>query len=193
MLCDMLVDSGASCSAASGGQEALGYFDRSKFDLVLLDHTMSGMTWLKTLRHIQDRIPGQPAVMLTVVSDLDSVVKAMKLGALDYILKPIAVEALLSRLSDAMTRGVAAREARDQAGRLACALQDQERVLEQRAREIQALNRLVQHFIGNAGPETSTPSQGGPSSRRLSSGRPHPLFARLVSFGLSASGPSSLR
>jgi DNA-binding NtrC family response regulator len=82
------VDSYNVETAASGG-EALARIQRPPCpDLVLLDLLMPELDGLQTLERVHQIRPGQKVVMLSCVSEPGKVVKAMKLGALDYLVKP---------------------------------------------------------------------------------------------------------
>ncbi len=74
---------------AASAEEGLQQLERAVPDLVLLDMRMPGMGGLGFLRALKER-PGQiPVVMLTAFAALDDAVEAMRLGAEDYLSKPI--------------------------------------------------------------------------------------------------------
>ena len=77
---------------ASSGLEAVKKVESDDFDLVLLDQKMpdlDGLQVLKEIRQIDDRVV---IVMITAYGSIESSVKAMKLGAYDYILKPYELD-----------------------------------------------------------------------------------------------------
>ena len=78
-------------------------------DLVLLDMDMPGLSGIDILRHIHDRGVGVPVIVLTGVSDIDLAVKAMKLGAFDYLTKPADDEMLLDTMDRALEHGALSR------------------------------------------------------------------------------------
>ncbi len=78
-------------------------------DLVLLDMDMPGLSGIDILRHMHDRGVGVPVIVLTGVSDIDLAVKAMKLGAFDYLTKPVDDEMLLDTMDRAIEQGALAR------------------------------------------------------------------------------------
>ena len=85
----LLTEEGFEVQTASGGEEARRALERASFEIVLTDLVMPGMTGHELVRQIKERDPDQEVVVLTGVGDVKSAVEAMKLGATDYLLKPI--------------------------------------------------------------------------------------------------------
>jgi DNA-binding NtrC family response regulator len=73
---------------ASNGRDALLKIEEESYDLVILDIMMPGMDGIEVLRRIKETHPDVDVVMVTGLSQIDTAVQAMKLGALDYISKP---------------------------------------------------------------------------------------------------------
>ena len=90
--------------AAGDGAEALGLLASTKVDVVVLDVRMPGMSGTDVLREIKARWPTVEVVMLTGHAQLDVALAGMELGAFDYLLKPVDLDALLYRLQDAYRR-----------------------------------------------------------------------------------------
>ena len=82
---------GFEVSTASGGSEALKLFARQadSIDLVLLDLVMPGMHGLEVLRELKKTDPGVQVVIATGCNSMDNAFEALRLGAIDYITKPI--------------------------------------------------------------------------------------------------------
>ena len=82
---------GFEVSTASGGSEALRLFARQadSIDLVLLDLVMPGMHGLEVLRELKKIDPGVQVVIATGCNSMDNAFEALRLGAIDYITKPI--------------------------------------------------------------------------------------------------------
>jgi len=97
--------------AADGerGLEAFG--DGSSWDAVLLDQRMPGMDGLETLRHIKDRQPGARVIMATAYASIELAVDAMKLGATDFVRKPMTPEIVRNAVSAALSKQQRVREA----------------------------------------------------------------------------------
>ena len=79
---------------SSSGEEALEVVKRDKPDLVLLDIKMKGMDGIAALKHIKDIDKKIKVVMVTALDDQDRINEACKLGACEYITKPLVLDHL---------------------------------------------------------------------------------------------------
>jgi len=79
-------------STASNGDEAIAKVQRDQPDVVLLDMVMPGPDGLETLKRIREARPRTKVVMLSCVRDTRKVAMAMRLGAHDYLSKPVQKE-----------------------------------------------------------------------------------------------------
>jgi CheY-like chemotaxis protein len=97
--------------AADGerGLEAFG--DGSSWDAVLLDQRMPGMDGLETLRHLKDRQPDARVIMSTAYASIELAVDAMKLGATDFVRKPMTPEIVRNAVAAALAKQQRVREA----------------------------------------------------------------------------------
>jgi DNA-binding response OmpR family regulator len=93
----MLHQLGCEVTTAVDGPEALQRLEAAPYDLVYLDIRLPGMDGLQVLRQIHDRYPEVAVVLLTAHASISSAVEAVRLGATDYLIKPITPEALISR------------------------------------------------------------------------------------------------
>jgi two-component system response regulator AtoC len=87
-LCEFLGAAGYRVRAARDGAEALAAIADSPGDVVLLDLVMPEPDGFEVLRRIRERDPRLPVIVLSALSDTEDVVRAMKLGATDYLPKP---------------------------------------------------------------------------------------------------------
>ena len=89
---------GYRVSSCKDGNELLALLEQqhSSVDLVLLDIKMPGLSGFEVLKIITANYPSIPVVMLTAFSDLDTGLKAMRLGAKDYLAKPVSKDSLSS-------------------------------------------------------------------------------------------------
>ncbi len=87
-------------SMAKSGAQALEFLKKAKPDLILLDVRMPGMDGYETLEHIKANsdTANIPVVFLTVDDQRESEIKGLKMGAMDFILKPFEPEIMLSRI-----------------------------------------------------------------------------------------------
>ena len=86
---------------AGDAAEALRLLASTPVDVVVLDVRMPGMSGTDALREIKARLPNVEVLMLTGHAQLDVALAGMELGAFDYLLKPVDLDALLYRLQDA--------------------------------------------------------------------------------------------
>jgi DNA-binding NtrC family response regulator len=83
------------------GSEALDFLDEDPVDVVVLDVRMPGMDGVEVLREIKQRYPLIEVLMLTGHANVEVAIEGMRLGAFDYLLKPIEIDQLLYKLQDA--------------------------------------------------------------------------------------------
>ncbi len=81
---------------AENGQEALDIFTKNSIDLILLDILLPDINGLDLLEKIKGIDPNTEVVMVTAVKEITTAVKAIKLGAYDYIVKPFIVEDIIN-------------------------------------------------------------------------------------------------
>ncbi len=95
MLADFLELNNFVCMQANNGEAAVDYTKREKFDLVIMDIRMPGVSGMDALRAIKEDTPEQPVVMVTAVNEVETAVEAMRLGAYDYVMKPFILRDML--------------------------------------------------------------------------------------------------
>jgi DNA-binding NtrC family response regulator len=89
-------------TVVNDSREVAGILARDRFDCLLLDMDMPNVSGIAILRSLREKGDDTPVVILTGVSDVDLAVKAMKLGAFDYLLKPVDDEHLLLIIDTAL-------------------------------------------------------------------------------------------
>ena len=90
---------------ATSGEEALGLIKEQLFDVVLLDIKMpGGMDGIEVLREIKRIKPLVEVILLTGHASVETSIEGMKLGAFDYLLKPIKFEDLLQKIASAFEK-----------------------------------------------------------------------------------------
>lgn len=90
----ILTDEGYDVSLANGGEEALGLFKSYPFNLVITDIKMPVMDGLQLLQEIRKMGSKTDVIMVTAYGEVESYLKAMSLGAAEYINKPIRIKEL---------------------------------------------------------------------------------------------------
>jgi putative nucleotidyltransferase with HDIG domain len=90
------------CTTASNGQEALVALQHERFDAVISDLNMPGMSGMELLTQVRRRYPQMAILVTTGVDDVDVGVHAMRCGADDYLVKPLRESAVLASLESAL-------------------------------------------------------------------------------------------
>jgi len=98
---DTLREEGFAVEEAAVGKRAIELLALSRFDVVLTDLMMPGMSGEELLAKVRSAYPGSQVVVLTAHGSTDSVVQAMKAGAFDYLEKPTDREKLVTRVAKA--------------------------------------------------------------------------------------------
>ena len=98
--------------SATNGKSALELMDKVKIDATLIDLVMPGMDGITLLREIKKDHPETMAIMLSGYGCIESAVKAVKLGAVDFLEKPISPEGLRFCLSQLYEKWKAKKEDR---------------------------------------------------------------------------------
>jgi DNA-binding NtrC family response regulator len=87
------------------GEAAVEEMKKQLFDVVILDVKMpGGMDGIETLREIKKLQPLCEVILLTGHASVETSIEGMKLGAFDYLLKPVKLEDLLSKLGQAFEK-----------------------------------------------------------------------------------------
>ncbi len=103
-LARILQHAGHQVTTAADGQQALDLIASTHFDLVYLDLRLPDCHGLEILKHLQLTHPPLPVVLFTARPDLQSAIEALRQGAVDYLLKPIAPQTLLDRTHTLLRR-----------------------------------------------------------------------------------------
>ena len=89
-----LESEGFYCFCVHSGEEALELLKREDFDLLLLDLTLPGISGFEIAENIKQNYPDIQVIMLTASQDIHDAIKALKLGADDYLIKSTEIEEL---------------------------------------------------------------------------------------------------
>jgi DNA-binding NtrC family response regulator len=90
----ILADGDFQVDAASNGLEALEKIQEDDYDVIILDIKMPKMNGIEVLQRVKEAHPDIDVIMITGLNHIDTAVKAMKLGAFDYLSKPFDPEEL---------------------------------------------------------------------------------------------------
>jgi len=100
----MLVSNGVTEVVTAGsGVAALELLEQGGIAVLLLDMVMPGISGTELLGIVVQRYPAIPVIMITAVSDIKSVVNSIKLGAFDYLTKPLDAGRLFAAVTKALS------------------------------------------------------------------------------------------
>ncbi len=97
-IAEVLQEEGYQTYEAADGQAALNILEQTEVDVVLSDLKMPKVDGLGVLQIIRDRYPQTMILLMTAYASIETVVEALRLGAQDYLLKPLLVDDVLHRV-----------------------------------------------------------------------------------------------
>jgi len=104
-LSNILADEGYAVDTAENGEKALAVLQQRPYELVLLDVWLPGRKdGLQTLREIRKRNISAEVIMISGHASIDTAVRATKLGAFDFLEKPLSLEAVLESIQSALAQ-----------------------------------------------------------------------------------------
>ncbi len=102
-----LADQSCNVEAARGAEEALEKMQKEPADVVLMDLRMPGMDGLAALKTIKERWPETEVVIITGYPSVYTAREAVRLGAFDYLVKPVDPDGVVAVANGAMAQRVA--------------------------------------------------------------------------------------
>lgn len=99
-----LTEEGYRVTIARDGKEAIKFFDDSEFDLIVLDIMLPYFNGFEIAKHVREKHPQMPILMLTARTQVEDRVKGLELGADDYLTKPFHLKELLLRIKGMLKR-----------------------------------------------------------------------------------------
>jgi len=149
-----LREEGYRVTGVASGAEALAALRQGEFDLILTDLVMPKMDGIALLKDAFAIDPGLVAIIMTGHGSIRTAVEAMRTGAVDYVLKPIRLHALLPALERAMTvqrlrkeNAEVQRQVQDHASKLETANRDLEAFSSSVAHDLRTPLRTISGFI----------------------------------------------
>jgi len=91
---DWLTDDGYRVETAKAGEEALEAIAEQDFGIVILDLKLPGKDGIEVLREAKERRPQLKGIIITAYPSIETAVEATKIGAIDYLTKPVSLDAL---------------------------------------------------------------------------------------------------
>lgn len=98
-IAEVLREEGYQVHEAADGQAALNVLEEIEVDVLLSDLKMPGIDGLAVLRIVRDRYPQTMVLLMTAYASVETVVEALRLGAQDYLLKPLLIDDVLHRVN----------------------------------------------------------------------------------------------
>ena len=95
---------GMEVSTSSSGVEALKKVEREAYDVIILDLMMPGVDGLETLEVLKAKRPELQVILLTGHATVEKGIEAMKLGALDFLEKPVDLSLLTEKIKKAQAK-----------------------------------------------------------------------------------------
>ena len=99
---DWLKDAGYQVATAETGEQALEMVQKEDYGVVVLDVRLPGRTGLTVLKELKATKPNIKAIVITAYPTTEMSLEAMKLGAVDYLVKPIAPDDLERLIREAL-------------------------------------------------------------------------------------------
>jgi UDP-3-O-[3-hydroxymyristoyl] N-acetylglucosamine deacetylase len=100
----VLEDEGFQVASAKSGEEAIGIFQQEKPDVALVDIWMPGMDGMEVLKRLKGISPDCQVIMISGHATISTAMTAVKLGAFDFIEKPVSLDLLLQTIHRALNR-----------------------------------------------------------------------------------------
>ena len=104
IVAELLQEEGYEPVIAASAEEALELLSKNQFELVISDIKMPGVDGLALLRNLRESHPETAVIMMTGFGQIESAVEALKLGASDYLTKPVRLAALTESVLTALNR-----------------------------------------------------------------------------------------
>jgi two-component system nitrogen regulation response regulator NtrX len=101
-LAGVLEDEGLSVETAASGEECMALFERRLFSCVLLDVWLPGIDGIETLQRLKTTYPDTAVIMISGHGNIETAVRATRLGALDFIEKPLQIERTVLAIRNAL-------------------------------------------------------------------------------------------
>ena len=101
-LVGILGDEGYATEAVESGEAALAALESRRYDLLLLDVWLPGMDGLEVLARVRTLDPEVPVVVISGHGSIETAVKAVRMGAQDFVEKPLALEKTLLVVKNAL-------------------------------------------------------------------------------------------
>ncbi len=101
VLSERLETRGLHVNSVTSGEDAVALVEDKNFDAIVVDLAMPGINGIETMKRIKEKRPDLEIIILTGQATVQTGIEAMKLGAEDFLEKPVDINVLLDKISDA--------------------------------------------------------------------------------------------
>jgi DNA-binding NtrC family response regulator len=101
---------GISTATATSGEEALELINADPPQVVIIDVVMPGMSGLDVVKYLKKMHPRVQVILLTGRGSTKEGIEGMLLGAFDYLMKPLQIEELITKIKEAITKWTSEKE-----------------------------------------------------------------------------------
>ena len=101
---NMMLKTGYNMLFAETGKQAIDVFEKNFVDLILLDINLPDINGLDLLERFMETDPNTAVIMVSAVNEVQTAVKAIKLGAHEYIIKPFIVDEVLNIIKQTLKK-----------------------------------------------------------------------------------------
>jgi response regulator RpfG family c-di-GMP phosphodiesterase len=150
VLHQIFLTAGYSCRLARDGREGVAMFRMSHPPLTVTDLKMPNMTGIELLQQVRDVDPDAAVIVLTGAADVKTAIESLKLGAYDFIMKPVNVDELLIAAERALERRQLLIERRQYQAMLESRVEQATHHLAAAYRELESTYRTTLEALGSA-------------------------------------------
>jgi response regulator RpfG family c-di-GMP phosphodiesterase len=150
VLHQIFVTAGFNCRLAQDGREGVGMFRATRPPLTVTDLKMPNMTGIELLQQVREVDPDAAVIVLTGAADVKTAIESLKLGAYDFIMKPVNVDELLIAADRALERRQLLMERRQYQAMLESRVEQATQHLAAAYRELESTYRSTLEALGSA-------------------------------------------
>lgn len=114
VLSERLTNRGLHVISVTSGEEAVALVENKNFDAIVVDLAMPGIDGIETTKKIKEKRQDLEIIILTGHATVKAGIEAMKLGAEDFLEKPVDLNVLLERISEAKQKRMRIQETKSQ-------------------------------------------------------------------------------
>ncbi len=101
---DWLKDAGYQVTTAESGEEAIGIIEQGDIEIMILDIRLPGRSGISVLREVREKKPDIKTIIITAYPSSELTAEALGLGVKDYLIKPVAPDALEGLIREALDK-----------------------------------------------------------------------------------------